>query len=55
MLRKHNFFKNCFANLAQFNKNLRKTKKLFNAFLVDLENNKIPMLESYEKSYEFEF
>jgi len=55
MLRKHNFFKNCFANLAQFNKNLRKTKKLFNAFLVDLENNKIPMLESYEKSYEFDF
>jgi len=55
MLKEDNFFKNYFANSSKYNKNLKKTKKFFNSFLVDLENNKIPMLESYEKNYEFNF
>jgi len=55
MLKKDNFFKNYFINLSKYNKNLRKTKKIFNSFLVDLKNNKIPLLESYEKNYEFDF
>jgi len=55
MLKKDNFFKNYFINLNQFNKNLKKTKKVFDSFLVDLKNNQIPLLASYEKNYEFDF
>ena len=55
MLKKDNFFKNYFINLSQYNKNLKKTKKVFSSFLVDLKNNQIPLLKSYEKNYEFDF
>ena len=55
MLKKDNFFKNYFINLNKFNKNLKKTKKVFDSFLVDLKNNQIPLLASYEKNYEFDF
>ena len=55
MLKKDNFFKNYFVNSSKYNKNLKKTKKIFNSFLVDLRNNQIPLLESYEKDYEFDF
>ena len=55
MLKKDNFFKNYFTNLVKYNKNLKKTKKVFNSFLVDLKNNQIPLLETYEKNYEFNF
>ena len=55
MLKKDNFFKNYFGNSSKYNKNLKKTKKFFNSFLVDLKNNKIPLLESYEKNYQFNF
>ena len=55
MLKKDNFFKNYFINLNKFNKNLKKTKKVFDSFLVDLKNNQIPFLASYEKNYEFDF
>ncbi len=55
MLKKDNFFKSYFINLRKYNKNLKKTKKIFNSFLVDLKNNQIPLLESYEKNYEFDF
>ena len=55
MLKKDNFFKNYFINLSKYNKNLKKTKKIFNSFIVDLKNNQIPLLKSYEKSYEFDF
>ena len=55
MLKEDNFFKNYFANSSKYNKNLKKTKKFFNSFLLDLKNNKIPLLESYEKNYEFNF
>jgi len=55
MLKKDNFFKNYFINLSKYNKNLKKTKRVFNSFIVDLKNNQIPLLESYEKDYEFDF
>ena len=55
MLKKNNFFKNYFTNSKQYNKNLKKTKKIFNHFLLDLKSNQIPLLESYKKSYEFDF
>ena len=43
MLKKDNFFKNYFINLSKYNKNLKKTKKVFSSFLLDLKNNQIPM------------
>jgi len=55
MLKKDNFFKSYFMNLRKYNENLKKTKKIFNSFLVDLKNNQIPLLESYEKNYAFDF
>ncbi len=55
MFKKDNFFRNYFTNSNKYNKNLKKTKKFFSSFLVDLKNNKIPLLESYEKNYEFNF
>ena len=55
MLKKDNFFKSYFINLRKYNENLKKTKKIFNSFLVDLKNNQIPLLESYEKNYAFDF
>ncbi len=55
MLKKDNFFKNYFINLSKYNKNLKKTKKIFNSFIVDLKNDQIPLLKSYEKNYEFDF
>ena len=53
MLKKNNFFKGYFTNSKIYNKNLKKTKKYFNSLLTDLENHKIPLMESYEKSYKF--
>ena len=55
MLKKDNFFKNYFIDLSKYNKNVKKTKKVFNSFIIDLKNNQIPLLESYEKNYEFNF
>ena len=55
MLKKDNFFKNYFIGSSKYKKNLKKAKKNFNSFLIDLKNNKIPLLDSYEKNYEFYF
>ena len=55
MLKKNNFFKNYFNNSFTYNKNLKKTKKIFKSFLIDLESNEIPLLKSFEKDYEFDF
>ena len=55
MIKKDSFFKINFTNTNNYKKNLKKTKFFFNTFLVDLKNNKIPLLESYEKSYKFDF
>ena len=55
MLKKDNFFKSYFVNSSQYNRNIKKTKKIFNSFLVDLKNYKIPLLGSFEKNYKFDF
>ena len=55
MLKKNNFFKNYFNNSFTYDKNLKKTKKIFKSFLIDLKNNEIPLLKSFEKDYEFDF
>ncbi len=55
MLKKDNFFKNNFVNSKKYYENIKKTKKIYNTFLIDLKNFKIPLLESYEKDYEFAF
>ena len=55
MLKKDNFFKNYIGNTKSYYQNLKKTKKVFNSFLTDLNNFEIPLLESYEKDYEFDF
>ena len=55
MLKKDNFFKSYFTNLKAYKKNVKKTKIFFNSFLTDLENNQIPLLESYEENYDFDF
>ena len=55
MLKKDNFFKNYFISSSKYYKNLKKTKKIFNSFLIDLKNKQIPLLDSYEKNYEFDF
>ena len=55
MLIKDNFFKIYFVNSNQYKSNIKKTKKIFNSFLIDLKNFKIPLFESYEKDYEFDF
>ena len=55
MLKKDNFFKNNFVNSKKYYENIKKTKKIYNSFLIDLKNFKIPLLESYEKNYKFDF
>ena len=55
MLKKDNFFKNYFVNSKKYYENIKKTKKIYNSFLIDLKNFKIPLLESYEKNYKFDF
>ena len=55
MLSKDNFFKNYFVSNYNFKKNFRKTKKVFNSLLIDIKNNNIPLIQSYEKKYEFDF
>ena len=55
MLKKDNFFKNYFVNSSRYYENIKKVKKTYNSFLVDLKNFKIPLLKSYEKDYKFNF
>ena len=55
MLKKDNFFKNYFVNSRRYYENIKKVKKTYSTFLVDLKNFKIPLLESYEKNYKFNF
>ena len=55
MLKKENFFKSYFNGSHTYNKNLHKTKKIFNSFIIELKNNRIPLLQSYEQSYKYDF
>ena len=49
MFNKNDFFKNYTLNSKKFNKNLNKTKKIFIKFKSDINNSKIPLLQSFEK------
>ena len=55
MLIKNNFFTGSITNTNKYKVNIKKTKKIFKSFLNDFENFKIPLLESYEKDYKFDF
>ena len=55
MLKKSSIFKSYFINSRKYYKNIIRTKKVFNSFLIDLENGNIPLLGSFEKDYEFNF
>ena len=55
MLNKNNFFKDFAFKSKKFYKNLKKTKRVFNSFQLDLKNFEIPLLQSYEKEYLFDF
>ncbi len=55
MLIKNNFFTGSITNTNKYKINIKKTKKIFKSFLSDFENFKIPLLESYEKDYKFDF
>ena len=51
MLVKNNFF----LNYKKYYQNLKKTKKLFNSFKLELNNFEIPLFEIYKKDYVFDF
>ena len=55
MFKKNNFFNNNFIKSNRYNRNLKKTKKIFNTLLSDLNNFHIPLFESFKKEYEFDF
>ena len=55
MLNKNIFFNNFFFKSKKFHQNLKKTRKIFNFFQLDLKNFKIPLLKCYEKDYTFDF
>ena len=55
MLKKDNFFKNYFKNSSSYNNSLKKTKFFFTSLVLDIKRNKIPLLNSYEKSYDYDF
>jgi len=55
MLKIENFFFEKKNNIKNYQHHLKKTKSFFNSFIKDLENSKIPLLESYEKNYDFNF
>ena len=51
MLNKNNFF----LSSKDFYKNLNNTKKIFKSFESEIKNFEIPLLQSYEKNYTFDF
>ena len=55
MFKKNNFFNNNFIKSNRYNRNLKKTKKIFNILLSDLNNFHTPLFESFKKEYEFGF
>jgi len=55
MLNKKDFFENLHSNNKKFNQNLKKTKKIYKNFKLDLDSFKIPLMQSYEKNYNFSF
>ena len=46
--------KKIFFNLPNYNKNLKKTKKIFNSLKLEIKKNSIPILQSHQKDYELQ-
>jgi glucose-6-phosphate isomerase len=55
MLNKKDFFRNLHSKNKRFSQNLKKTKEIYKIFKIDLDNFKIPLIQSYEKGYDFNF
>ena len=55
MIEKVNFFNSYSFNSKNYNLNINKTKRVFKKLLLDLKENRIPLLNSYEKNYKFSF
>ena len=55
MIEKVNFFNRYHFNSKNYNLNINKTKRVFKKLLLDLKENRIPLLNSYEKNYKFSF
>ena len=55
MFDKNNFFKSSVLLSKQINNNITKVRKKFNELKADYNNFEIPLLASYEKSYNFDF
>ena len=49
------FHQNFNVNSKIYKKNLTKTKKAFQLLKDDLKNSELPLLTSFQKSYEFDF
>ena len=46
---------NIFFNSKNFYRNLKKTEFFFKSLISDIENFEIPLLQSYERNYIFDF
>ena len=55
MFNKNFFFKNYFFNKKRLNQNLQKTNNIFNSLKKEINNFEIPLLQSFEKDYVFDF
>ena len=55
MLNNNISFKNFSLQSKKFNDNLKKVNKVFQSFKTDFNNCKIPLLDSYEKNYNYDF
>jgi len=55
MIKKDSFFISYTNRSRSYYKNLKRTKKIFSSFLNDINNFEIPLFESYEKDYEYDF
>ena len=55
MFRKKFSFQNTNINIKKFKKNIKQTKKAFDLLNDDIYNSKLPLLKSFNKSYEFDF
>ena len=55
MIKKSSFFISYTNRSRSYYKNLKRTKKIFSTLLSDISNFEIPLFESYEKDYEYDF
>ena len=55
MFNKKFFFQNSKINTKKFKKNIKLTKKAFSLLNNDIYNSELPLLKSFDKSYEFDF